>query len=252
MNKPKILLFDIETMASLGWFWERYETNILSVKKDWYMLSFAYKWFGEATTHVLALPDFKMYKHDKSNDRDLCLKLWELLNEADIAIAHYGDQFDLKKANARFIAHGFKPVPPLKSIDTRKVAAKYFNFGSNKLNDLGKYFKIGEKHPTGGWQLWLDCAENDLKPAWDKMKLYNKQDVVLLEKVYIKLLPWIQRHPNLHFMDKPAGVCPNCHSSHLTKRGTFLTMKNQYQRYQCQDCGAWTSDLLLKSKKEEV
>jgi DNA polymerase elongation subunit (family B) len=170
MNKPKILLFDIETQAGLGWFWEQYETNILAVKEPWYIISFAYKWLGEKETYVYALPDFKGYRKNKKNDKELCRKLWELLNSADVVIAHYGDAFDLKKANARFIHHGFKPVCPSVSIDTKKVASKHFKFGSNKLNALAGYFGIGQKEVTTGFQLWLDCAEHDKKEAWAHMK----------------------------------------------------------------------------------
>lgn len=243
---PKILLFDIETMASLGWFWERYETNILSIKKDWYIISFAYKWFGEKKVHVLALPDFKNYKKDKQNDKELCYKLWQLFNEADILIAHYGDAFDIKKANSRFIHHGFKSIPPVKSIDTKKVAAKHFNFGSNKLNDLAKYFNIGEKEHHTGWQLWLDCAEYDKPEAWKKIKSYNKMDVVLLEKVYLKLRPWIHNHPHIGVILDKRQNCPNCGSSRVIKNGIRISRTNRYQRMQCQDCGAWSKGENIK------
>jgi hypothetical protein len=37
---------------------------------------------------------------------------------------------------------------------------------------------------------------NKDKQAWDMMKKYNIQDVVLLEKVYEKMLSWIRNHPN--------------------------------------------------------
>jgi hypothetical protein len=43
----RILLFDIETMANLGWVWGKWEQDVIAFKERWYMLSFAYKWFGE-------------------------------------------------------------------------------------------------------------------------------------------------------------------------------------------------------------
>ena len=235
---PRILLFDIETMAGLGWFWQRRETNILSVKHDWYIISFAYKWLGEKRTYVHALPDFPLYKQDKRNDKDLCKKLWEVLNGADIVIAHYGDAFDLKKSNARFICHGFDPVPPIKSVDTYKVSRRHFKFGSNKLDDVAKYFNLGAKHQTGGWQLWLDCAENDIKSAWNKMKKYNKQDVILLEKVYLKLRPYMNNHPNIGVLNGE-GVCPKCGSRNIQYRGYAITSTCKYRRFQCLECSGW-------------
>ena len=38
--------------------------------------------------------------------------------------------------------------------------------------------------------------KDDLK-AWKKMVEYNKQDIVLLEKVYYALRPWDTYHPNM-------------------------------------------------------
>ncbi len=37
--------------------------------------------------------------------------------------------------------------------------------------------------------------------AWKVMEKYNKQDVLLLEKVYDRLLPWIKSHPNHHLFN---------------------------------------------------
>ena len=45
--KPKILLFDIETMANEGYVWGIWEQNVIAIKRPWYMLSFAYKWLGD-------------------------------------------------------------------------------------------------------------------------------------------------------------------------------------------------------------
>ena len=71
---------------------------------------------------------------------------------------------------------------------------------------------------------------------------YNIQDVILLEKVYLEMLPYMKTHPNTALWGNITG-CPNCGSDNTQKRGfirskgiTGLILK---QRYQCQDCGAW-------------
>lgn len=176
-SHSKILLFDIETSPNLGYVWGKWEQDVVSFKEYWYIICFSYKWLNEKETHVVALPDFKTYKKDKTDDAELCKKLWELFNEADVIIAHNGDQFDIKKSNARFIKHHFDPPSFYKTIDTKKVAKKYFKFDSNKLDDLGDYFKIGRKLQTGGFNLWLGCLSND-KKSWNIMKEYNKQDTM--------------------------------------------------------------------------
>lgn len=238
-KKPRILLYDIETAPNLGRYFELYrEGNIIWKEQDWYILSFAYKWLGEKKTTVYSLPQFvDTYKKDKQNDRDIVRKLWELFDEADIVIAHNGNSFDQKKSNARFIYHGFKPPTPYKEIDTKLVAKKYFRFDSNKLDDLGDYFKIGRKLQTGGFSLWKGCMEGD-KKAWRTMCDYNIQDVILLEKVYEKMKPWMTNHPNIGLMTGYMTVCPNC-SGPVIKRGFSYTRTSKYQRWQCILDGSW-------------
>lgn len=237
-KKPKILLFDLETMANKAYVWGKYEQNVIAYDRHWYMLSFAYKWLGDKKTHVRSLPDYPLYKKDKYDDHALVRELWSLFDEADIIIAHNGNSFDIKKSNARFIKHKLPPPSPAKYIDTKLVAKKYLKMDSNKLDDLGDYFDIGRKINTGGFELWLGCEQGD-KKAWKKMCDYNIQDVVLLEKVYLKLLPYITNHPNLALMNGQTKGCPNCGSIKIHKRGFASSQTRMYQRWQCQDCASW-------------
>ena len=226
-------------MADLAWVWGKWEQDVISFEQHWYMLTFAYKWLGDKKVRSFALPQFKEYRKDKTNDRALCQKLWELFDEADIVIAHNGDAFDIKKAQARFVQHGFKPPTPFASVDTKKVAKKYFKFDSNSLNDLGQYLNIGKKVRHEGFEMWLDCAVRDRRDGWRKMIKYNEQDIVLLEKVYLALRPWMTNHPNANqYLDRKQG-CPNCGSPKVTRAGTRVMRAEKKQRWHCQDCGAW-------------
>jgi len=243
-NQPKILIFDIETMANKAFVWGKYEQNVLSYEEHWYMLCFAYKWFGEKKTYVPTLRDFRGYKKDKTDDKKLCYELWKLFDEADIVIGHNSDGFDIKKANARFIQHGFPPPAPFQSIDTLKVARRYFKLDSNKLDDLGDYLSLGRKVTHSGWDLWLGCAVRDDDKSWNKMIKYNKQDVDLLEKVYLKLRPWMNNHPNENVYFGSINNCPICGSNRVQKRGFRINRTNKNQRFQCQDCGGWSSKLI--------
>lgn len=247
--KTKVLLYDIETMANLAYVWGKYEQDVVAYEKEWYMLSFAYKWLGEEKTHVVSLPDFKTWKKDKTNDKELVSTLWKLFDEADIIIAHNGNSFDQKKSNARFIVHGLPAPSPYRQIDTKLVAKRYFNFNSNKLDDLANVLGLGRKIKTGGFDLWLGCASGDIN-SWKMMCSYNKQDVILLEKVYLKLRGWIANHPSLGILTGERGLCPACRSSKLQKRGFGVKGNStKVQRLQCQDCGGWTSEkLVIKGK----
>lgn len=242
----KVLLVDIETAPNLAYVWGKWEQDVIAFKEHWYMMSYAYKWLGEKTTRVVALPDFRLYKREKSNDRELVKSLWELFNEADVIIAHNGDAFDIKKSNARFIQHRLEPPMPYKTIDTLKWARKYFKFDSNKLDDLGDYLKVGRKVQTGGFHLWLGCIAGDNK-AWDKMREYNKYDVILLENIYYKIRGWAKGAPNMNLLLGGSMKCPTCGSEHTIKRGYSYTQVATYQQYQCKNCGCWPRGEKIKT-----
>lgn len=237
-NGLRILLFDIETAPLLGYTWGVWEQDVIEVKENWYILSFAAKWLGESKVTVYGLPDFKGYKKDKQDDRLLVQKLHEVFSQADVLVGHNGDRFDVKKANARFAFHRLTPPEPYKTIDTLKIARGQFKFDSNKLDDLGHYLGVGRKLPHTGKRLWLQCMAGDLK-AWKKMKAYNKQDVVLLERVYKTLLPWATRITNFAYLTREVGACPRCQSKKIRRGGVHRTLTQERQRYQCHDCGGW-------------
>lgn len=240
-NTARILVYDIEIAPIIGTVWQKYESNIIWSIQDWYMLCFAYKWLGERKTTVVAQPDFKGYKRGSPDDSKLVRELHRLFDEADVVVAHNGDQFDQKKANARFVINHLGPASPYHQVDTLKIARKYFGFTSNKLADLATYLGIPDKLPTQK-ELWRDCMAGDEK-AWRYMMRYNKRDVVVLEQVYLRLLPWDVSHPNRANIEGRPGACPRCGvEGFLQAQGVRYTKTGQYRRWQCKSCRSYVSD----------
>lgn len=251
-RKSRVLIYDIETAPIIATIWGKYEQNMIWSIQDWYMLCFAYKWLGEKTTHVVAQTDFKGYKPMSEDDSQVVKKLWELFDEADIVIAHNGNSFDQKKSQARMVINGMGPPSNYKQIDTKLVARRHFNFTSNKLDDLGTYLGLGNKINTGGHELWKSCMSGD-KKAWAKMKKYNKQDVVLLENIYLKLRPWMSNHPNMARLENRPEACPKCLvEGQMNSRGTRTTNTAIYRRYRCMACGGWCARREALKKDEDV
>lgn len=246
----KILLYDIETTPLVSYTWGTFQQDVIRVKEEWYILCFAYKWLDEKKVHVVSLPDFKLYRKDPKNDAEVIKKLHSLFSEADIVIAHNGDRFDQKKTNTRTIKNKLLPPEPYKSIDTLKVARKYFQFTSNRLDALGEFLDLGRKQSHTGFDMWLGCMAGDNK-SWNLMRKYNKQDIALLESVYLELLPWIENHPSLSLMDGRPEACPKCGGGPLHKGGKRkYTKVASVMRYQCRNCGGWCQVRL--SEKPEV
>jgi hypothetical protein len=242
------LFIDIENQAHLIWAWEIWEANAVEVERPGHLLSMAYKWLGEKKTQVIAQCDYEDYFPMSSDDSALCEDIWKLLDQADVIIGHNAQGFDIKKINYRFMINGLTPTSPYKVIDTYRALKTVAKPPSGKLDSLGKDMKLGRKIEHEGWALWKKCHLGDPK-AWDKMKLYNKQDVDLLEKWYLKLRPWITNHPNMNMVVGVISACPKCGSAEVEKAGFAYTATVTYQNYRCLNCGARPRGEVIKMAK---
>ena len=241
MPDPRVLFWDIESSPALGYVWQKYQTDVLSFETDWYLLSIAWSWLGEDKVSVKGLCDFDRYASEPENDIELAALAHRLFCEADIVVAHNGIAFDTRKAQARMIYHGFDPPTPFKEVDTLKIARRHFAFTSNRLGDVCNFLGIGTKLETGGFQTWHGCLKGDER-AWAKMKKYNRNDVVILEKLYLKLLPWMVRHPNMASLADRPEACPKCGvEGTMQARGDYITALSRRKRFQCTGCGGWSS-----------
>jgi len=255
-NQAKVLLLDIETAPLLVHVWGIFEQNVglEQIKKDFSVLSWSAKWAGSPAEEIMYQDNRN--KRNLEDDKNLLKGIWRLLDEADIVVGHNADAFDTKRLNARFIEHGMQPPSSYKIIDTLKIARSRFNFTSNKLATLTA--KLCPKHKKSehknypGFSLWKACLAGDQK-AWKEMELYNKQDVLSLEKLYEKLLPWMKGGPNFNLYHNGTETICRCGSNNWIKKGISATTAGIFQRYRCKDCGSECRDRkskLSKSKKE--
>lgn len=249
---PKILLFDIETAPIMADVWGLWKNNVglNQIHRDWFVLSWSAKWLDSDDIMDDSLPAYpEAYRARPEDDIYICQSLWELFDEADILVGHNGNKFDIAKMNARFIQHGMKPPSPYRKIDTLLEARKNFKFTSNKLDHLGDVLGVGKKMKHQGHELWTRCIKGDLD-AWDTMVKYNRQDIVVLEGVYLKLRPWMQNHPNVGLYDEAEEpVCPKCGGHDHNWRGYAYTAAGRYHRFQCNDCGGWGRALVSNVPK---
>lgn len=232
----KILVLDIETAPNIAYVWRFFKENVgaKQVLEHTEIMSFSYKWLGDPT----------IYYYDKQfcTEAVLLEPLMEALDDADIVVAHNGAKFDLPTIQGRALVAGFKPPSPYKIVDTVLVARYEFNFPSNSLEYLSGILGVDKKdgHKNfPGFELWAECLKGNPE-AWAEMKTYNIQDIVTLEQIYLKMRPWMRRHPNVGvYDDKDHAVCPKCGSDHIHYRGYAHTNVGRYHRFQCNDCGGW-------------
>lgn len=227
----RVLVYDIETSPNLGYTWGRWDQDVIQFEEEWQILCFAYKWLGDAA--VLSVT-----KEGQASDAEVARRLRDLFDEADVTVTHNGKAFDKKKANTRFLVHGLAPPSPYREIDTLQVARRQFAFNSNKLDDLCRMLGLPRKKQTGGFQTWLGCMADDPR-AWERMVRYNKADVAILEKLYLRMRPWVPNHPNLN-MDRPSS-CPRCGHAHLIARGWKVNALTRRRAFQCKRCGGYAA-----------
>lgn len=236
-KEPKILFVDIETSPIVAYTWgPKWETNIIEFVEQSQILCFSAKWLdGKQVTKGLI--DYKGYQKNVLNDTNLVSEVHKLFDEADVVVTQNGVSFDNKVLNARFIKYGLPPPAPYKMIDTKIEAKRYLRLPSYSLDDMCKYFDIGQKIKNEGFDLWKGCMAGE-KKAWKLMKKYNTQDVLLTERLYLKIRPFMKTHPNFSTFSDTRS-CPKCGSHNVQARGYARNSTTVYQRAQCINCGGW-------------
>lgn len=225
----KILVLDIEWRPAKAYVWQPWKENIHPEKiiEDGGLLCVGLKWLGEK--------ECKLFSEWEHGHRGMLEMAHRIMAEADAIVTYNGDKYDLPKLNGEFVLHGLPPLPPIASIDCIK-AVKKFGFFMNRLAFVGPFLNIDKKMEHEGFGLWRKVMDGDAS-AQKRMSKYCKQDVVLLEKLYLRIRPYIRNHPHLG----GGGIesCGSCGSKHLQKRGFRFTRAFRIQRQQCQSCGQW-------------
>lgn len=222
MAKPKILFFDIES------------GGVNALKSDLgFCLMVGYKWNYQKIAHVLTIAH-KDLRH--FNDGPLLAKFSAIYNKADLTVAHFGSVFDRRFIQGRLLINKLPAIPFTKMRDTCMIARSVANYSSNRLKNLGVTLDLTNKkiEKGEGWpQWWFKAMQGDMR-AVQAMADYCKGDVLALEELYYRLLPFDNAHPRIYF-----DGCSHCGGSHIQHRGVAFIGINRYPRFQCMDCGRW-------------
>lgn len=235
-NQPRILTLDIETKPAQAWVWRAYDENVGvdQIIDGGGTICVGAKWLGEKHTYL--------YSDWEHGHKDMLAAVRDMILEADAVVTFNGARFDMPKLNGEFILNGLGPMPPVTHIDTIKTVRKFGLF-MNRLAFVGPLLQVGAKVKHEGFPLWTAVMAGDVK-AQARMAKYCKQDVVLTEKLYIKIRPFIADHP--HMGEVGAKACGACGGFHLQSRGYRRTRAFKIQRLQCMDCGSWQAGTRVK------
>lgn len=233
----KIFLGDVECSASVVYSFSRFKAFIQpdQVIQEPYLLTVAGKWLHNPAIVSYKLTDYETFKTDITNDYEMVMDLWKILDECDIFIAHNA-KFDVGWLNQRFAYWGIKPPSPYKVIDTLREIKSAFTLPARSLAASANYFELpNRKLDNSGWSLWKRCMEGDVD-AFLEMETYNIGDITSLEDLYLKVRPFMKNHPNVALPYNDGVMrCPKCGSSNLIKveDKSYSTLVSDYDLYYC-------------------
>lgn len=237
----KVLFYDLETAPSLAHVWGPREEWIPHDRMQTasFTVCWSASWLG--SDKILSACQTGAEARDQ-NDVRIVRELMDLVREADVLVGHNINGFDLPMLNNRLLLDGHEPMGPKRTIDTCQLAKRHFRLHYNKLDYLAAQL-FGDHKLKTDFQLWLDCYHGD-EAALAKMLRYNRKDVVLLKRVYDRMMLYVNGTPKLATPDFDGQhACPHCGSLHsLVKRGFVHTNVSSFQQYQCGPCGKYSKD----------
>lgn len=231
-TEGRLLAFDLETTG--------FEAN------RGHILCAAAKWVGDKTVHSWRIDSAEDYGTTPASfvdDSCIVEPLVAMCNEADAVIAYYGDygRFDVPYLNTRAVANGLTPTSPLTVIDPHKTARRSLKLERNSLAAVAEILGCDHQKEHVPFSEWLKARYGDAK-ALSKILHYCKNDVLVLEDVYLKLRPLIKNHPYVGATLVGSGMestdCPACGSGKTEGNGQRRTKNFLIHRRRCRDCGS--------------
>ena len=231
--EPRILFLDIETAPIEARIWSRFDLSvgINQITRDWFILSYAAKFRGEDTIYYLD----QRYSPIIEDESMILVGIHDLMSKADIIVAHNGKKFDFKRLRTRFAKFKMAPIGIKRYMDTMVMAKKEFHLTSYALEFVAKFFGIEGKFKSRkfvGQELWNACLAK-VSEAWEEMELYNKQDVVVLEKVFEALLPYDRSLNLTPYLEE--NTC-TCGSTEFKRHDYYVAQVSKIIIFKCVAC----------------
>lgn len=170
----------------------------------------------------------------------------EVLMDTDILVGWNSQKFDWSKAQHAFFLQGLDRVPEPHQVDLMKVTRRFFDFESNSLAYVSRQLLPEEdakielaETPV---KVLIDRVKAGDKTAGRLLKRYGLRDVVVLEEMWPRFLPYVRLpHASPALAVTPDGdkVCPTCASVDTEGRGSRRTLQGVYPRRFCRGCKSW-------------
>lgn len=233
----KILFYDLETYghdfaANLG-----------------FITCASYKWLHEDKVHTITRKNPSKWTRTPENDRDICVKMAEVISKADVIVTWNGTDFDQRFLQARMLHWGLGMLKVDGHEDLLKTARKRLKMRPRSLGEVGRFLGCTEQKQAVSKEVWLATGRGDPN-ALKEWLSRCESDVRLLEEIYHKLGPLSTTHPNVSHTDINSGKCSFCGELKLTKQGRKYALRHYRIQYQCTKCHKWQTGSPKKYEKE--
>lgn len=213
-DKPKTLFFDIEAV---------------DLKADRGYVLCIYYAFDDGPVKALKLDSYpgKTFYDDSK----LLEAFKPVFNRAAIAVAHFGERYDLPFIQTRLLMAGFTRLSEVQFVDTWKISRKKLALRNNRLDTIAEAMGCPWKKTGVSLKLWKD-AEYGNKKARQYVYHHCAIDVEVLRFVYNKikaLWPLLPRSGAF-------GTCRACGGRYRSD-GIRPTVSKIYRRLRCVECG---------------
>lgn len=233
-NKPKILFFDIETSPLLVYVWRLGEQVVghyqLAKERDGYgIICISYAWNDNKSAKTID------WGYDVQDTGKVIREFDKIIKQADIAIGKNSDRFDLRHINTQRMLNNLPPMPEWvgQTDDVEKQLRKYFILPSYSLDYISREIGLGGKVKMQ-FSDWVDIVEKKNRASFEKMKTYNRKDVLDTRAVWNKIAPHVKPKFNQSAFYGDFR-CANCGSQDLKKDGIRHSGKTSYQMYFCRN-----------------
>lgn len=233
-NPSKILIYDIETsrIPALVWWTGKQYIGHHQLTGEAKIISIAWKWLGDDKVSDLSWDD--------GDDESMMKRFLKEYNKADMVIGQNNDRFDNRWINARAMKHGLDVNVFVRSFDIMKETKRLFRLPSYSMDYITKFLGAENKMKHEGMIMWDKIqfgTPAEKKEYLKKMILYNRQDIVATEDMYLTLRKYMGH--KVHFGVLQGGSkhsCPNCGGSNIKLQKATVTPAGTVQRImKCND-----------------
>lgn len=234
-------------MQCLLWDIETYGMNFSA--DAGFIMVISYKWLGENKIYTITRNNPSKWSRKLFDDKEICRQFQKVFEQADMHVTWNGTRFDLPFLQTRMLKHKLGFLPPVPHEDGLRTARRSLKM-RRSLENIGKFFELStEKEEMNLAKVWMPSAMGD-PTALKQVIKRCESDVKLLEEAYLLLRPLSKVHPNVGLIDDFPNGCPKCKSKRLQRRGKISALRHFRWRYQCADCGGWSTSNPIKDNKK--